>query len=173
MNTLKGKKIFLRALELEDIDYLFSIENNEKYWSISDSQIPFSKYLLNRYLKNSDMDIYEAKQLRLVITDFKNITIGLIDLFDIDFKNNRAGVAIIINEKMRNKGFAKEALEMLIKYSKTHLSLHQLYCNILEDNTHSVNLFKSVQFKEVGLKKDWIKFDGKYKNEMLLQLICT
>ena len=173
MNTLKGKNIFLRALELEDIDYLFSIENNEKYWSISDSQIPFSKYLLNRYLKNSDMDIYEAKQLRLVITDFKNITIGLIDLFDIDFKNNRAGVAIIINEKMRNKGFAKEALEMLIKYSQTHLSLHQLYCNILEDNTHSVNLFKSVQFKEVGLKKDWIKFDGKYKNEMLLQLICT
>jgi diamine N-acetyltransferase len=173
MNTLKGKNIFLRALELEDIDYLFSIENNEKYWSISDSQIPFSKYLLNRYLKNSDMDIYEAKQLRLVITDFKNITIGLIDLFDIDFKNNRAGVAIIINEKMRNKGFAKEALEMLIKYSKTHLSLHQLYCNILEDNIHSVNLFKSVQFKEVGLKKDWIKFDGKYKNEMLLQLICT
>ena len=173
MNTLKGKNIFLRALELEDINYLFSIENNEKYWSISDSQIPFSKYLLNRYLKNSHMDIYEAKQLRLVITDFKKNTIGLIDLFDIDFKNNRAGVAIIINEKMRSKGFAKEALELIIKYSKTHLSLHQLYCNILEDNTHSVNLFKSVEFKQVGLKKDWIKFDGKYKNELLLQLICT
>lgn len=173
MNTLKGKNIFLRALESEDINYLFSIENNEKYWSISDSQIPFSRYLLNRYLKNSNMDIYEAKQLRLVITDFQNITIGLIDLFDIDFKNNKAGVAIIINEKMRSKGFAKEALELLIQYSKTHLSLHQLYCNILEDNSHSINLFKSVEFKQVGLKKDWIKFDGKYKNELLLQLICT
>ena len=56
MNTLKGKNIFLRALESEDINYLFSIENNEKYWSISDSQIPFSRYLLNRYLKNSNMD---------------------------------------------------------------------------------------------------------------------
>jgi len=173
MNTLKGKNIFLRALEPEDINYLFFIENNEKYWSISDSQIPFSRYLLNRYLKNSNMDIYEAKQLRLVITDFQNNTIGLIDLFDIDFKNNRAGVAIIINEKMRSKGFAKEALELLIQYSKTHLSLHQLYCNILEDNSHSINLFKSVEFKQVGLKKDWIKFDGKYNNELLLQLICT
>ena len=150
MNTLKGKNIFLRALEPEDINYLFSIENNEKYWSISDSQIPFSRYLLNRYLKNSNMDIYEAKQLRLVITDFQNNTIGLIDLFDIDFKNTRAGVAIIINEKMRSKGFAKEALELLIQYSKTHLSLHQLYCNILEDNSHSINLFKSVEFKPVS-----------------------
>ncbi|MDC1492411.1 GNAT family N-acetyltransferase [Flavobacteriaceae bacterium] len=172
MNTLKGNNIFLRALESSDIDYLFSIENNEKYWSISDSQIPFSRYLLNRYLENSNMDIYEAKQLRLVITDFKNSTIGLIDLFDIDFKNKRAGVALIINENMRSKGYAKEALELLIKYSKTHLFLHQLYCNVLEDNIHSANLFKSVNFKQVGLKKDWIIFDGKFKNELLLQLIC-
>ena len=172
MNTLKGNNIFLRALESSDIDYLFSIENNEKYWSISDSQIPFSRYLLSRYLENSNMDIYEAKQLRLVITDFKNSTIGLIDLFDIDFKNKRAGVALIINENMRSKGYAKEALELLIKYSKTHLFLHQLYCNVLEDNIHSANLFKSVNFKQVGLKKDWIIFDGKFKNELLLQLIC-
>ena len=99
MNTLKGKNIFLRALELEDINYLFSIENNEKYWSISDSQIPFSKYLLNRYLKNSHMDIYEAKQLRLVITDFKKNTIGLIDLFDIDFKNLMLFIADFILAK--------------------------------------------------------------------------
>ena len=54
-----------------------------------------------------------------VITNFQNITIGLIDLFDIDFKNNRAGVAIIINEKMRSKGFAKEALELLINDDET------------------------------------------------------
>ena len=172
MNTLKGKYIFLRALESNDIDYLFLVENNEKYWGISDVQVPFSKHLLTSYLENSDMDIYKVKQLRLVISDYENNTIGLIDLFDIDFKNKRAGVAIIINENKQSKGYAKEAVELLVKYSKTHLSLHQLYCNILEDNIRSIKLFKSVNFTEIGVKKDWVMFDGKFKNEVLLQLRC-
>ena len=172
MNTLKGKYIFLRALESNDIDYLFLVENNEKYWSISDVQVPFSKYILTSYLENSDMDIYKVKQLRLVISDYEYNTIGLIDLFDIDFKNKRAGVAIIINDDKQRQGYAKEAIKLLINYSKTHLSLHQLYCNALEDNIQSLNLFKSVNFVEVGLKKDWILFNGKFKNEVLLQLRC-
>ena len=172
MNTLKGKYIFLRALESNDIDYLFLVENNEKYWSISDVQVPFSKYILTSYLENSDMDIYKVKQLRLVISDYEYNTIGLIDLFDIDFKNKRAGVAIIINDDKQMQGYAKEAIKLLINYSKTHLSLHQLYCNVLEDNIQSLNLFKSVNFVEVGLKKDWILFNGKFKNEVLLQLRC-
>ena len=125
MNTLKGKYIFLRALESNDIDYLFLVENNEKYWSISDVQVPFSKYILTSYLENSDMDIYKVKQLRLVISDYEYNTIGLIDLFDIDFKNKRAGVAIIINDDKQMQGYAKEAIKLLINYSKTHLSLHQ------------------------------------------------
>ena len=158
--------------ESEDINYLFSIENNEKYWSISDSQIPFSRYILTSYLENSDMDIYKVKQLRLVISDYEYNTIGLIDLFDIDFKNKRAGVAIIINENKQRNGYAKEAIDLLIKYSKTHLSLHQLYCNVLEDNISSLKLFKSADFIEVGVKKEWIMFDGKFKNEVLLQLRC-
>ena len=155
MNTLKGKYIFLRALESNDIDYLFLVENNEKYWSISDVQVPFSKYILTSYLENSDMDIYKVKQLRLVISDYEYNTIGLIDLFDIDFKNKRAGVAIIINDDKQMQGYAKEAIKFLINYSKTHLSLHQLYCNVLEDNIQSLNLFKSANFVEIGLKKDY------------------
>jgi diamine N-acetyltransferase len=70
------------------------------------------------------------------------------------------------------QGYAKEAIKLLINYSKTHLSLHQLYCNVLEDNIQSLNLFKSANFVEVGLKKDWILFNGIFKNEVLLQLRC-
>ena len=44
--------------------------------------------------------------------------------------------------------------------------------NIIEDNMHSISLFKSLGFKEVGLKKDWVYFKGEYKNEYLFQLTC-
>ena len=172
MYTLKGKNIFLRALELEDINYLFSIENNEKYWSISDSQIPFSKYLLNRYLKNSDMDIYEAKQLRLVIVDLKNTPVGLIDLFDFDPYNNRAGIGILIADKNnRGQGYSKYALKLFLEYAFNHLGLHQVFANVTSDNKISIDLFSSLNFKKIGVKKDWLKKGKSYQDEILFQCI--
>jgi len=173
MEILKGKNIFLRALEPEDIDYLFSTENNEDIWEISSTSQPFSKHTLSKYIENSHLDIYQVNQLRLVISDYKSNSLGLIDLFNVDFKNFKAGVGILINKDNRDKGYAKEALEILIKYCFTYLNLHQLYCNIIEENKASICLFKSLGFNEIGLKKDWIYFKGEYKNEYLFQLTCT
>ena len=58
MITLKGQHIFLRALEPEDLDFLFSVENDEAFWEVSNTQAPFSKYILEQYLLNSFKDIY-------------------------------------------------------------------------------------------------------------------
>ena len=173
MEILKGKNIFLRALEPEDLDYLFSTENNEDIWEISSTSQPFSRHILSKYIEKSHLDIYQVNQLRLVISDYKNISLGLIDLFDVDFKNFKAGIGILINKDNRDKGHAKEALEILIKYCFAYLNLHQLYCNIIEENKASISLFKNLGFNEIGLKKDWIYFKGEYKNEYLFQLTCT
>jgi len=172
MRTIKGKDIYLRALEPEDLEFIFSIENDENLWELSNTQTPYSRFLIKQYLENAHQDIFEAKQLRLVISNNEYDSIGLIDLFDFDFKNKRAGVGILIkSEQDRQKGYGREALELLINYSFNQLHLHQLYCNISEDNQASISLFKNQGFNLVGLKKDWI-FNGKtYKNEFLFQRI--
>lgn len=172
MVTLKGAHILLRALEPEDLEFIYAIENDENLWELSNTQTPYSRYLLKQYLENAHKDIFEVKQLRLVISNYKNETLGLIDLFDFDFKNKRAGVGILIkSESDRHQGHGKEALKLLIDYSFQQLQLHQLFCNISEDNAVSLQLFKGHGFVEVGIKKDW-NFDGKtFKNEYLLQLI--
>lgn len=172
MKTLKGKSVYLRALEPEDLEFVHDIENDEDIWVLSNTQTPFSKYIIKQYLENALKDIYEVKQLRLVISTHENSPIGLIDLFDFDFKNKRAGVGIIIkNEDDRNKGYGKEALKLLTEYSFSHLNLRQLYCQISEDNTSSIRLFKNQGFEEAGLLKDW-QFNNKgYKSEYIFQLI--
>ena len=112
------------------------------------------------------------KQLRLVISNYQQKALGMIDLFDFDFKNSRAGVGILVQElEDRQNGYGKEALQLLIAYSFTHLNLHQLYCNITEDNQASINLFTTQGFEKVGMKKDWIFSNKIYKNEYLFQLI--
>ncbi len=170
--TLKGEHIYLRALEPEDLDFIHEVENEEAIWEISCTQTPYSKFLIKQYLENAHKDIYEAKQLRLVISSHEHLTLGLIDLFDFDFKNKRSGVGILVKEPQdRLKGYGREALELLIDYCFTHLDLHQLYCNILESNAASIKLFSNQGFQQIGLKKDWNYVNGSFKNEYLFQLI--
>jgi diamine N-acetyltransferase len=174
MITLKGQHIYLRALEPEDLEFIHAIENDESVWEISNTQTPYSKFLIKQYLENSHKDIFEVKQLRLVITSYDNEALGMIDLFDFDFKNRRAGVGILVKESNdRQRGYGREALQLLINYSFTHLNLHQLYCNISEDNQASIKLFTNQGFEAIGLKKDWIYSNKTYKNEYLFQLINT
>ena len=81
MITLKGTKIFLRALEPEDLEFIYAIENDESIWHVSNTQTPYSKFLIRQYLENAHQDLYEAKQLRLAICkNDTSETIGLINL---------------------------------------------------------------------------------------------
>jgi len=172
MVALKGKRIYLRALEPEDLDVVYDIENDTSLWEVGDTQTPYSRFLIKQYLENAQQDIFEAKQLRLAVCDTNNNTIGLIDVFDFDIKNKRAGIGIIIkSESDRFKGYGKEALELLVNYCFTSLHLHQVYANVSESNLPSLKLFEGNGFKKIGLKKDW-SFDGhQYTNEYLLQRI--
>lgn len=172
MLTLKSDKCYLRALEPEDLDFIYAIENDESVWEVSQTITPYSRFLIKEYLENSHKDIYEVKQLRMVICNIQDESIGLIDVFDFDIKNKRAGLGILISsEENRAQGFGKQALDMMIKYCFNHLNLHQLFCNISENNTNSISLFEQQGFERIGLKKDWIFKNGVYNNEYIYQLI--
>lgn len=173
MATLLGKNINLRALEPEDLDFLFATENNEQFWNISGTQLPFSKYILQRYIKNAHQDIYEAKQYRFVICNVENIPIGMIDLFDFNPQHKRLGIGLLILPEHQKKGYASEALEMVIDYAFSYLDVHQIYANISSNNLKSIALFEKNNFKKVGIKKDWLYSNSTFKDEILYQLIIN
>jgi diamine N-acetyltransferase len=154
---MKGTQITLRALEPEDITFLYTIENNIANWEVSETKIPFSRYLLHEYIKTINYDITQTKQLRLVIEENKTKkSIGLIDLFDFDSINKRSSIGIIVELENRQCGIASEALSLIINYCKYTLNLHQLYCDIQKINTVSIKFFEKNGFVKTGEKKDWI-----------------
>lgn len=173
MVTLKGENIYLRALEPNDLEFVYAMENDQSMWEVSNTQTPYSRFLIKQYLENAHQDIYEAKQLRLAICQDQDFpAIGLIDLFDFDPKNNRAGVGIVIQgQENRNQNIGSEALELLLKYSFYHLNLHQLYANIGTENNASIALFSKFGFQKIGVKKDWVLVHGSYQDEAIFQLI--
>jgi Acetyltransferases, including N-acetylases of ribosomal proteins len=172
MLKLRGDKVVLRALEPSDLDFLYQLENDTSIWEISGTLKPYSKKVLQLYLENAHLDIYEVKQLRLCICDQEGECIGLIDLFDFDPKNRRAGIGIVIaRPDARNKGVGAEALSLLCDYAFSVLDLHQLFANILEDNESSIHLFEKMGFEKIGVKKEWIRTSSGFKNEIMFQKI--
>ncbi|MFC2081178.1 GNAT family N-acetyltransferase [Bacteroidota bacterium] len=176
MIPLSGEKIKLRAIEPSDLDLLYEWENDPENWLVSNTTTPFSRHILQKYIENAHQDIYEARQLRLMIDRIdKGHTpeiVGTIDLFDFDPLHLKAGVGILIARKEnRMKGLASEALSILIDYAFHRLHLHQLYCNISENNQQSLELFKKFGFKETGKKIDWIRQKNKWINVYILQKI--
>jgi len=171
--TLTGTTIYLRALEPEDLEFVYAIENDESIWEVSNTQTPYSRFLIRQYLENAQQDIYEAKQLRLAICQKGTFeAVGLIDLFDFDPKNQRAGVGIVIKSSDdRNRGIGKEALQLLIDYAFSQLQLHQLYANISQENVASIKLFTTFGFQCIGVKKDWVRTGRQFTDEGIYQLI--
>ncbi|WP_158962875.1 GNAT family N-acetyltransferase [Myroides fluvii] len=173
MIRLESETIYLRALEPEDLEFIYQIENDLSLWEVSNTQTPYSRFLIHQYLENAHLDIYEAKQLRLVICSKTTAkTVGLIDLFDFDPKNGRAGVGIVIQEPTnRAQGIGSQALELVINYSREYLYLNQLYANIAADNQASIQLFEKCDFRIIGIKKAWTRVGQTYKDEIMYQLI--
>lgn len=176
---LQGEYISLRAIEPSDIDLLYQWENNTETWKVSNTQAPFSRFVLEQYVATAHQDIYTAKQLRLMIDisissqrGIEFITIGCIDLFDFEPNHQRAGIGVLIAHKSeRQKGYASEALQILTEYCFHTLNLHQLFCNITADNEPSIILFQKQGFQITGIKKQWIREGGKFIDELLLQKI--
>lgn len=171
MRLLKGKNCYLRALEPSDIDFLYQIENDELLWEVSDTQTPFSRHLLEDYLRHTNEDFYSVKQLRLVICLENSTPAGFIDLYDFNPQHKRAGVGLVILEAFRNKGIGKESIELLSQYAFHYFDLHQLYAYIPEDNIRSIALFEKSNFIQCGELNDWIFNNKTYKTVRMYQKI--
>lgn len=171
---LKKENILLRSPEPKDIDFIFDAENDPSLWHLSNTLAPYSRFDLEQFVMLADKDIYVSKQVRFIICkqdDISEIPVGTIDLFNFEPQHKRAGVGIMLLEKERGKGYAAIALDIVIEYSFQFLGLHQLYCNIEEDNKKSINLFTNKGFVIAGRKEDWILRNDKWKSELTLQLI--
>jgi diamine N-acetyltransferase len=155
---LHNELVFLRALEAEDLEFLYALENDAALWTVSDAVAPISRYTLRQYLDNAAADLQEVRQLRLVVcANDDQRALGTVDLFDYQARHQRAGIGIALLPTERERGYAQAALQLITAYARTTLYLHQLYCTIADDNVRSMRLFEKVGFTAVGVRKQWLR----------------
>lgn len=170
---LQGEKVRLRAVERGDLDFIHACENDSRLWHLGSTVQPFSREVIIEFLANAAHDIWTTKQLRLMVETLDGTTIGTIDLFDLDPKNQRVGIGILIaGEEHRRQGFAKDALTVLFNYCVEVLGLHQVYCQVAVDNPASIALFRSVGFEECGALRHWVRTGRVFSDAIMMQKLA-
>lgn len=159
----------LRALEPEDLDLLYKMENDRDLWEVGTTNVPYSRYALHNYIANCSCDIYVDRQLRMIAENVAHETVGIVDLVNFNPQHGRAEVGIVILKRYREQGYAWSALSQLIDYARNILNLHQLYAIVCQDNTASVYLFQSLGFQRQMELKDWLREDDQYKDAWVMQ----
>lgn len=169
---IAGENIFLRALEPNDNEFLYVWENDPSIWHLSNTLIPYSKDFLSKFIESSHNDLYIDRQVRLMVClKSDKSCVGAIDVFDFDPHHQRAGIGILISEKYRRNGIAGEALDLIIYHAFDIIGINQLFCNILSDNKASIALFRSRGFNKCAHKKQWLKINGSFHDELMFQLL--
>ncbi|MCR5270803.1 MAG: GNAT family N-acetyltransferase [Prevotella sp.] len=161
----------LRAMEPEDLELLYTIENDMNIWGVSATNVPYSHYVLHDYMAQVTGDIYTDKQVRLVIENDDKAVVGLVDLVNFDPKNNRVELGLIIQKPFRRQGYSEATMLMLHNYASAVLHLHQIYAVIAVANKPSLMLFKKLGYHQSEELKDWL-FDGKtYQSAVIVNKI--
>jgi diamine N-acetyltransferase len=188
MNWLENDLLRLRALEPDDLSLLYTWENNAALWELGNTLSPYSAFLLRQYLENAARDLYETRQLRLMMTlagapsavaqnaqNAQNAqttqpTIGTIDLYDIDPHHRRAGIGLLVDEAYQGKGYGLAALSLMRSYAFKFLGLNMLFAHVPADNIPSLHLFRKAGYQEAGILKQWIRREEKWMDVAVYQL---
>lgn len=161
--------ISLRALEPEDLDFLYEMENDERAWSVSASRTHFSRFALRQYLAGQPADAFQSGELRQVIADGK-VAVGLIDLTNFSPMDGRAEVCLLIHPAHRGKGYARAALGLLETYARQFLRIRMLYALISSrHNPISRQLFESAHYQPIATLPAWHNRGGEYEDVVLVQ----
>lgn len=171
MNNATLPFVNLRAMEPEDLDALYQMENSPDLWSVSNTSVPYSRYVLHDYIANASNDIYADRQVRLVIENAAEEVVGMLDIVNFDPQHRRAEVSIVIKNTHQGCGYASAAVAKAKDYALHVLHLHQLYAVVATDNEASLRLFARSGFSEGCLLADWL-YDGEnYSDARFMQCV--
>jgi diamine N-acetyltransferase len=168
--------VTLRALEPDDLEFLFQLENDPELWAVSDVlPAPISRHALREYLRHAAASLAEVGQMRLIISNEESRAVGTLDLFEYSALHQRAGVGITVLKSERRRGYAQAALAALLPYARQALRLHQVYCTVAVTNLASLSLFEKIGFRRVGERQDWLRENTLtgWTNAVELQILLT
>lgn len=168
---MDNHRIYLRAFELDDYKTSIVWRNDSEIWNMLGGH----KYFVSEAYEKKWVEdaIFNAKDIKLAIClNESNLYIGNVYLTDIDMINRSCESHILIgNKKYWGQGYAKEALEKLLKFAFNERGMNRITAYILETNTASIKMHKKIGYQQEGVMRDAVLKNGLFHNIIILSIL--
>lgn len=167
------EKIRLRGLRPEDAEKKCREWTDSQARSLLEYQLdlpPVSPETYRaRFLEACDFK-GAPETLSFAIESLDGEFVGWANLFVGDGRHGRFGVGMSIFQEYQRKGYAVEAMHLLLQYAFNELRCHKCNTACLDTNIASIALQKKLGFVEEGRRREVIFMNGQYHDEILFGL---
>ena len=168
----QGEKTRLRPLRLEDADQHFtsSLDSPSRQVLQLGIELPTSvetlKSSLEKYVGCKDAD----GVILFIVENHQGVNVGGLSLHSRDQKNGIFGFGIVIDREHRRKGYAQDAIRILLRYGFWERRYQKCNSACVHTNEASIELHQKLGFVEEGRRRRQYFFNGQYYDDVLLGL---
>ncbi|MFW9993457.1 MAG: GNAT family N-acetyltransferase [Candidatus Odinarchaeota archaeon] len=169
-----GEKIYLRALEMEDLD---SIMESWNTWSLRRylaNPFPFSllaerEWLERTVKQNPDRD----RAIGLAVIEKKTDRfLGTVGLFNISPRHRRAELGIAIhNPDYQGKGYGTDATRVMLWVAFNIFNLHSVQLFTADFNKRAFRAYEKAGFKHSGTYRQAMFIEGRYHDMLYMDIL--
>jgi RimJ/RimL family protein N-acetyltransferase len=164
-----GEKLYLRGLETSDLEgeYFDWLNDREVTKFLDSGAFPNTPERLEEYYRSVALS---PNNVMLAIIDKESDKhIGNIRLGPINWITRIAPLGIMIgNKEFWGKGYATEAIQLILEYAFKRLNLHKVNAGIVAIHQASIRAFEKAGFKIEGQARSQFYLDGDYYDSLYL-----
>lgn len=164
-------RIYLRAFELEDYKTTIVWRRDSQILNmLGGTKYYVSEEKEKKWIEDS---IFDTKDIRLAVClTESNLHIGNVYLTHIDMQNRNAESHILIgNKSYWGRGYAGEALKLLLDYAFNERGLHRIFSLVLDTNIQSLKMHKKLGYQQESIMRESVFKNGEYQNQIILSIL--
>ena len=167
---IEGSRIYLSPMNIDDLEIYTKWLNdcnvtNGIHGTHKMINLETEKEYLNKCLSNGDYQF-------AIVKKENDELIGNCGIDDISFRDQNGVIGLFIGEEEnRNKGYGKEAIDLLLEYCFNYLNLNNIMLKVFSFNERAIKCYKKVGFKEIGRRRKCCYLNGKFYDDVYMDIL--
>jgi RimJ/RimL family protein N-acetyltransferase len=167
-----GFSVYLGSISKDDAE---AIESNGNDYEIASSMPsiphPYKREDILAFIDFANYKYLNRDEYHLAVRLDNGTLIGMCALANIDTLNRKAELGYWLGRKYWGKGYAKQAIRLIMHLGFEELELNKIYAKVLTNNERSIGLLNSLKFQKEGLNREDVLHMGRFVDDFTFSML--